>query len=49
MAFEAELRWEKERERLWQEALDKYDCPSPYIQEVEGWPESEEGANTSLI
>ena len=41
MAFEAELRWEKERERLQQEALDKYNCPSPYIQEVEGWPESE--------
>jgi hypothetical protein len=41
LAFEAELRWEKERGRLQQEALDQYDCPSPYIQEVEGWPESE--------
>lgn len=41
MAFEAELGWEKENERLRQEALDKYSCPSPYIEEVEGWPESE--------
>jgi hypothetical protein len=35
MAFEAELRWEKENERLRQEAPDKYSCPSPYIEEVE--------------
>jgi len=41
MAFEAELRWEKERERLRQQNLERYGCPSPYIQEVEGWPESE--------
>jgi hypothetical protein len=41
LAFEAELRWEKERERLQQEALDKYEYPSPYIQELERWPESE--------
>jgi len=41
MAFEAELRWEKEREKLRQQALEKYRHPSPYIEEVEGWPESE--------
>jgi hypothetical protein len=29
MAFEAELRWEKEKERLRQEALERYECPSP--------------------
>ena len=42
MAFEAELRWEKERERLRQESLEKYRYPSLYIEQVEGWPESEE-------
>jgi hypothetical protein len=41
MAFEAELRWEEERERQRQEELERYSCPSLYIQEVEGWPESE--------
>ena len=41
MAFEAELRWEKERERLRQEALEKHRHPFPYIEEVERWPESE--------
>ena len=41
MAFRAELRWEKEKERLRQESLERYGCPSPYIEEVEGWPESE--------
>ena len=41
MAFEAELRWEKDKEKLRQEALEKYGCPSPYIEEVEGWPQSE--------
>jgi hypothetical protein len=41
MAFEAELRWEKERERLRQQALERYSHSSPYIQEVEGWPDSE--------
>src|SRR5215208_5126861 len=40
MAFETELRWEKERERLGQETLEKH-RHSPYIEEVEGWPESE--------
>ena len=41
IAFDALLRWEKESERLWQQALEKNSCPSPYIEEVEGWPESE--------
>jgi hypothetical protein len=41
MAFEAELRWEKEREKLRQEELERYNCPSPYIEEVEGWPATE--------
>jgi hypothetical protein len=41
LAFEAELRWEKERERLRQQELDKYNYSSPYIEEVKGWPESE--------
>ena len=41
MAFRSELRWEKERERLRQEELERYSCPSPYIEEVEEWPESE--------
>ena len=35
------MRWEKERENLLQEALEKYGCPSPYIEEVEGWTKSE--------
>ena len=42
MAFRAELRWEKENERLRQEVLEKYRYPSLYIEQVEGWPESEE-------
>jgi hypothetical protein len=41
MAFEAELRWENEREQLRQETLEKY-RPSPYIEEVEEWPVSPE-------
>jgi len=40
MAFEAELRWEKEEEQHRKEILEKYRY-SPYIEEVEGWPESE--------
>ncbi len=40
MAFEAELRWEKEEEQLRRETLEKYGC-SLYIAEVEGWPDSE--------
>jgi len=40
MAFEAELRWEKVNERRRQQDLKRYSCPSLYIQEVEGWPES---------
>jgi hypothetical protein len=40
MAFEAELRWEKEREQHRRETLEKY-RHSPYIEEVEGWPSSE--------
>ena len=41
MAFEAELRWEKVNERRRQQDLKRYSCPPLYIQEVEGWPESE--------
>ncbi len=40
MAFEAELRWEREEEQLRRETLEKYK-DSPYIAEVEGWPDSE--------
>jgi hypothetical protein len=40
MAFEAELRWEREEERLRRETLEKYKRSS-YIDEVEGWPDSE--------
>jgi hypothetical protein len=40
MAFEAELRWEREEEQLRRETLEKYK-DSPYIEEVEGWPDSE--------
>ncbi len=40
MAFEAELRWEREEERLRRETLEKYRY-SGYIDEVEGWPDSE--------
>ena len=35
------MRWEKERERLRQEELKRYSFPSPYIEEVEEWPETE--------
>lgn len=41
MAFETELRLEKEKEELRREALRMYEH-SPYIEEVEGWPESKE-------
>jgi hypothetical protein len=41
MAFEAELRWEKEKEGQRHEVLERYSCPSPYIEEVERWPKSE--------
>ncbi len=40
MAFEAELRWEREEDQLRRETLEKYK-DSPYIAEVEGWPDSE--------
>ena len=40
MAFEAELRWEKEEEQHRKETLEKYNY-SPYLEEVEGWPDSE--------
>jgi len=40
LAFEAELRWEREEARLRRETLEKYK-DSPYIEEVEGWPHSE--------
>lgn len=40
MAFEAELRWEREEEHRRRETLERY-RHSPYIEEVEGWPESE--------
>lgn len=39
MAFQAELRGEKEEKRLHQEAIRKHRY-SPYIEEVEGWPDS---------
>lgn len=40
LAFEAELRWEQEAEQRIRETLEKY-RHSPYIEEVEGWPDSE--------
>jgi hypothetical protein len=40
MAFEAEIRWEKEEEQNRRETLEKYRYSS-YLEEVEGWPESE--------
>lgn len=40
MAFEAEIRWEKEEEQRRREILERHRC-SPYIEEVEGWPDSE--------
>ena len=40
MAFERELRQEKEREQQRRETLEKY-RHSAYIEEVEGWPDSE--------
>jgi hypothetical protein len=40
MAFEAELRQEKDEEQHRRETLEKYSY-SPYIEEVEGWPDSE--------
>ena len=41
MAFETELRLEREKEELRRETLRKYEH-SPYIEEVEGCPESKE-------
>ena len=41
MAFEAELGLAKEKEQLRRETLRKY-RQSPYIEEVEGWPDSKE-------
>ncbi len=40
MAFEAEIRWAKEAEQLRRETIEKY-SHSPYIAEVEEWPDSE--------
>lgn len=40
MAFEAEIRWEIEEEQRRRETLERYSY-SPYIEEVEGWPNSE--------
>ncbi len=40
MAFEAELRWQREEEQLRRETLEKYKY-SPYIAEVQKWPDSE--------
>jgi hypothetical protein len=40
MAFEAELRWEREEAQLRRETVEKYKR-SPYVDEVEGWPDSE--------
>src|SRR5215208_6620603 len=40
MAFEAEIRWEKEEEQHRKDTLERY-CYSPYIEEVEAWPDSE--------
>ncbi len=40
MAFEAELKWEREEDQLRRETLEKYRY-SPYVEEVEGWPDSE--------
>jgi hypothetical protein len=40
MAFEAELKWEKDEEQHKREILEKYRY-SLYIEEVERWPESE--------
>lgn len=40
MAFEAELRWEREEAQLRRETLEKYER-SPYIDEIEEWPDSE--------
>src|SRR5215208_2005012 len=40
MAFEAELRSEKDEEQRRREILERYKY-SPYIEEVEGWPDTE--------
>jgi hypothetical protein len=40
MAFEAELRWEREEKQHNREVLERY-SHSPFIEEVKGWPESE--------
>jgi hypothetical protein len=40
-AFEMELRLEKEKEERRRETLRKYEH-SPYIEELEGWPDSKE-------
>jgi hypothetical protein len=44
MAFEAELRWEKEEEQHQRAVLDKYKH-SPYLEEVAGWPDSDAREN----
>ena len=41
MAFETELRLEREKEEHKRETVKKYEH-SPYIEEVEGWPDSKE-------
>ena len=40
LAFQTELRWEKEEEEHRRATLEKH-RHSPYIEEVEGWPGSE--------
>jgi hypothetical protein len=40
MAFEADLRWEKEEEQHRRRTLEKY-RHSPYIKEIGRWPDSE--------
>ena len=40
MAFEAEIRWEKEEEQHRRETLERFRY-SPYLEEVEAWPQSE--------
>ena len=40
MAFQAELRWERKDAQLRRETMEKHGY-SPYIAEVEGWPDSE--------
>src|SRR5215216_6356236 len=44
MAFQAEIRWEKEEEQHRRKTLERY-RHSAYIEEVERWPESEARAS----